>query len=98
MRPTPAPLPRGPFVLLGLMTATTVLGPFLIGMVLRGGGSRVWPPDRPVEWATVLGTSAVVVGLMVACLALGFLHRRATSDATARPKTGAHQAVAEVEP
>ena len=99
MTPTPAPLPRGPFVLLGLMTATTVLGPFLIGMVLRGGESQVWPPDRSVEWVTVLGTSAAVLGLMAACLSLGFRHRRAISGATARSRTGAnHTAPAEVEP
>ncbi len=62
--------PRGPFVLLGLMTATTMLGPFLIGFVLRGGDRASWPPDRPVEWATVLGISGAVLGLMGACLSL----------------------------
>ena len=75
-RPAQAPLPRGPFVLLGLMTSFTIGGPFLIGLVLQGGASPNWPPDRPVEWATVLGVSGVVLGLMLACLSLGFRTRQ----------------------
>ena len=76
-RPARAPLPRGPFVLLGLMTSLTVGGPFLIGLVLRGGTSPNWPPDRPVEWVTVLGVSGAVLVLMLACLSLGFRTRQA---------------------
>ena len=72
----PAPLPRGPFVLLGLMTAATLVGPFVIGFVLRGGSSPLWPPDRPIEWITVLAVLGLVSGLMLACLALGWTNRR----------------------
>ncbi len=85
MTPPRAPLPRGPFVLLGLMTATTFLGPFLIGWVVRGGDRPNWPPDRSVEWATVFGTSGAVLGLMLGCLSLGFINRRAVVPRTARP-------------
>ena len=78
-------LPRGPFVLLGLMTTTTILGPFLIGGMLRGGDQPNWPPDRPVEWATVLGTSGAVLALMTACLALLWFNRRVTVPRLADP-------------
>lgn len=81
--PPPARLPRGPFVLIGLMTVTTVLGPFLIGWVLRGGASRRWPPDRPVEWVTLLGTSGAVILLMLACLLVGFLNRKPSAHVAA---------------
>ncbi|CAN5733819.1 hypothetical protein BH23PLA1_BH23PLA1_07350 [soil metagenome] len=64
----PEPLRRLPFVLLGLMTVVTFLGPFVILLVLRGGRRPVWPPDRPVEWVVFWGVSGVVAGLMVACL------------------------------
>ena len=75
-RPAPGPLPRWPFVLLGLMTTFTIGGPFLIGLVLRGGAKPNWPPDRPVEWATLLGVSGAVLGLMLACLSLSFRTRQ----------------------
>ena len=70
-------LPRLPFVLLGLMTAFSFGGPLGIGYVLRGGTSPNWPPDRPVEWATFIGVSSMVVVLMMACLSLGLANRRA---------------------
>ena len=75
-RLAPAPLPRGPFILLGAMTATTVIGPFVIGFVLRGGASPNWPPDRAIEWATVLGISGAVLVFMGACLSLALTTRR----------------------
>lgn len=97
--PGPPRLPRGPFVLLGLMTLTTMGGPFLIGAVLRGGASRAWPPDRPAEWATVLGVCSAVVALMGACLSLAWTNRRGIAtlrpDRPAPPRRGAPD---EVEP
>ncbi len=69
-------LPRLPFVLLGAMTLLTLGGPVAIGFVLRGGASPIWPPDRPVEWATLIVTSAAVAALMVACLSLALVNRR----------------------
>ena len=37
-------------MLLGLLTLATFGGPVAIVASLRGGASRDWPPDRPVEW------------------------------------------------
>ena len=84
---TPKP-PRWPYVLLGLMTLFTFGGPLAIGYVLGGGASPAWPPDRPVEWATLIGISAMVAILMVACLSLGLINRKAMtrSPATSDPK------------
>ncbi len=73
----PPRLPRLPFVLLGAMTLATFGGPLLIGASLRGGQRPEWPPDRPVEWATLLGVSGTVAGLMLACLSLSLRVRRA---------------------
>jgi hypothetical protein len=70
------------------MTVFTFGGPVLIGYVLGGGDSPRWPPDRPVEWATFLGVSAMVVILMMACLALSLINRRAMvrKSATSDPE------------
>ncbi len=74
--PSPQRLPRSPLLLLGLMTASTVFGPVLIWITLQGGANRAWPPDRPVEWLAVLGTSTFVFGLMVGCVALSIINQR----------------------
>ena len=47
------PLPRLPYVLLGAMTFASFGGPFVILVVVRGGSSARWPPDRPVEWVAI---------------------------------------------
>lgn len=65
-----------PLVLLGLMSVACFAGPFLIVLVLRGGRSEGWPPDRPVEWATFVGVTASVAVLMGACLTAGLWGRR----------------------
>ena len=70
MSPPPAP-PKGPLVLLGLMTVATLLGPIVIFLTIRGGERPEWPPDRPVEWWTFGLVVAAVVVLMVACLTAG---------------------------
>ncbi len=85
----PARLPRWPFVVIGLMTTLTILGPILIGWVLSGGASAQWPPDRPVEWVTLLGTSGAVLALMVVCLSLIWTNRQPRSrPATVESSTG----------
>jgi hypothetical protein len=72
------PLPKAPFVLLGLLTVLTVGGPVVIWKTIQGGSSPRWPPDRPVEWWTFgLITGAVVV-LMTSCLAIGIVNWRKT--------------------
>ena len=45
-------LPRLPYVLLGLLTLATMVGPVAIVVAIRGGPSPDWPPDRAVEWWT----------------------------------------------
>jgi hypothetical protein len=53
--------PPLPYLLLAVMTLIMFGGPFAIVMVMSGGASDGWPPDRPVEWITLL----VLVGLAV---------------------------------
>jgi hypothetical protein len=65
------------------MTVFTFGGPVLIGYVLGGGASPKWPPDRPIEWATFLGISGMVVILMMACLALIWINRKAMARKSA---------------
>ena len=77
-------LPRGPYVLLGLLTLATFAGPVAIIASLRGGASREWPPDRPVEWYIFGLTTGLVVVLMAACLGLSLVLRRRPAP-TAEP-------------
>ena len=74
-------LPRGPFVLLGLMTLATTGGPFLMRYSLGGGASPDWPPDRPSEWGVAIGTSVTVLALMLACVSLGLRTKRTLARA-----------------
>jgi hypothetical protein len=74
-------LSRLPFVLLGLMTLFSFGGPLAFGYVLGGGSSNRWPPDRTVEWATLIGISAVVLILMAVCLSLAFVNHKELSEA-----------------
>jgi hypothetical protein len=70
-------IPHLPFILLGLMTTFSFGGPLAIGYVLRGGASPTWPPDRPVEWFTFGVISGMVFGLMMGCLSLALMNRKA---------------------
>lgn len=66
------------WALLGLMTLVTLGGPVGIWAVLRGGPSADWPPDRAVEWVTLIGLSGLVIALMVfSVLAAVASHRSA---------------------
>jgi hypothetical protein len=53
------PLPGLPYFLLGGLTCASFGGPFVILVVVSGGGSARWPPDRPVEWAAIDRKSVV---------------------------------------
>jgi hypothetical protein len=95
MTANPKPkLPRLPFVLLGLMTLFSCGGPLVFGFVLGGGASAHWPPDRPVEWGTLIGISAMVLILMAACLSLALTTRKSL---VARP-TAVDTETSRVEP
>ncbi len=65
------PLARLPMILLGLLTLGTIGGPFLMLLVVRGGPSAGWPPDRPVEWIVIAAVMISVVALFVACITIG---------------------------
>jgi hypothetical protein len=78
MTARPAPPPRWPLALLGLLTVLAFGGPFVIALVLGGGRRASWPPDRAVEWWTFGLVCGAVAVLMGACLALA-LRSRPTS-------------------
>src|SRR5262245_57082677 len=65
------PLPRLPNALLGLLTLDCFGGPLVLWLVVRGGASVEWPPDRAIEWlvAGVVVTSAAA--LFLACITIG---------------------------
>ncbi|MEO6811405.1 MAG: hypothetical protein ABI353_20025 [Isosphaeraceae bacterium] len=68
---------RLPFILLGLMTLAAFGGPVVFGLVLQGGPRPDWPPDRPVEWWTLAGVTAMVLVMMTASIALSVANQRA---------------------
>jgi hypothetical protein len=63
---------RLPYVLLGAMTFVTFAGPFVILAVVRGGRSSSLPPDRPVEWGTIIVVIGLEVVLFLACVTVGW--------------------------
>jgi hypothetical protein len=87
-----APRQKRMLILLGIMSLGTFGGPVAIGAILRGGASRVWPPDRPVEWATLLGVSGLVAACMLAIISLGMTQRREQAVAEAARKASASEA------
>ncbi len=64
------PLPRLPYVLLIALSVVAFGGPFLIFLVVRGGQSATWPPDRPIEWAAIVVVLALFLILFIACLTI----------------------------
>ena len=75
----PVGVRRSAWFLLVLMTLGAFGGPVVIGLVLRGGARPNWPPDRPVEWATLFGVSALVLALMILAIALSVANQRAAA-------------------
>jgi len=65
-------LPALPYVLLGAMTLISFGGPFVILIIVRGGASANWPPDRPVEWITIGIVLWLAVALFLACVSIGW--------------------------
>lgn len=65
-------LPALPYVLLGAMTLISFGGPFVILLVVRGGASANWPPDRPVEWITIALVVWLAIALFLACVSIGW--------------------------
>lgn len=83
---------RRALLLLAMMTCAAFGGPVVIGAVLRGGPSPKWPPDRPVEWATLFGVSGLVLALMILSIAVSLANQRAmtrqrqAADSESSPK------------
>jgi hypothetical protein len=69
MSPAP-PVPRLPYVLLAALSLVAFGGPFVIFLVVRGGSSATWPPDRPIEWAVISAILALFLVLFAACVTI----------------------------
>jgi hypothetical protein len=81
------PASRLAYGLLAVMTAVSFGGPLVIMIVLAGGESPKWPPDRPIEWTVFVG----IVGLASLLLLLGltirlWLPRLESPDPAAGPE------------
>jgi hypothetical protein len=72
--PAPAPFPRLPYVLLGAMSLASFGGPFVILIVVRGGPSARWPPDRAIEWVAIALVFGLVTALFAACVSIAWWH------------------------
>ena len=65
-------LSNWPYALLGAMSLVCFGGPLLIFVVVRGGASPYWPPDRAVEWITIALVLALFGALFLACVTIGW--------------------------
>jgi hypothetical protein len=63
-------LPALPYVLLGGMTLVSFGGPIAMLILLWGGASDKWPPDRAIEWIAVSLIFGLVITLFVACVSI----------------------------
>jgi hypothetical protein len=61
-----------PYALLVAMTLVCFGGPFLVLVIVRGGASPYWPPDRPLEWFTITLVPLLFAVFFVACLTNGY--------------------------
>jgi hypothetical protein len=73
MSQTPS-LPRLPYALLGLLTLACFGGPFAL-LIVRGGPSADWPPDRTIEWIVIALVITATTVLFLACVTLGLWYR-----------------------
>jgi hypothetical protein len=65
------------------MTIVSLGGPFLISLVVKGGKSAVWPPDRAFEWIIVALVFGLFGALFLACVTIGWWAR--PHQSTRRP-------------
>jgi uncharacterized membrane protein YedE/YeeE len=66
------PLPHLPNVLLGLLTLVCFGGPLTMLLVVRGGSSSEWPPDRAIEWIVAGLVCLAAAALFLACITIGW--------------------------
>jgi hypothetical protein len=81
-------VPWFPYLLLGGLTLVTFGGPFAMLVVIRGGPSAGWPPDRPIEWITIGLVCGLAFALFVACVSIGWWYpglRRSKKHSTHDP-------------
>jgi hypothetical protein len=79
--------PRWPWYLLVVMSLASFGGPFVIWMVLRGGESPDWPPDRLIEWVVFVAIVSLEITLFALCLALAILWRKDLGQLVKPPST-----------
>jgi hypothetical protein len=60
------------YALLAALTLVCFGGPFLVMVVVRGGASPEWPPDRPLEWFTIGGVLVLFAVLFLACVTISW--------------------------
>jgi hypothetical protein len=61
-----------PYVFLSALSLVTFGGPLLMYVVVRGGESARWPPDRAWEWITIVLVLSLFIALFVACVTNGW--------------------------
>lgn len=74
--------------MLVILSIATFAGPMGFGLILRGGPSPAWPPDRAVEWAYLLGNAGLIVVLMGAIVVIGVRGTRASTPGPAAEERG----------
>ena len=82
------PVPRLPYLLLGGLTLVSFGGPFAMLVIVRGGPSAGWPPDRAVEWVVIGLVFTLAAALFLACVSLGWWYpglRRGRKPAAPEP-------------
>jgi hypothetical protein len=65
-------LSRWPYALFAALSLVSFGGPFLVMVVVWGGASPYWPPDRPLEWLTIALVLGLFAVLFIACLTNGW--------------------------
>ena len=65
-------VPRLPYFLLGGLTLVSFGGPFAMLVIVWGGPSAGWPPDRAVEWVVIGVVFTLAIVLFLACISLGW--------------------------
>jgi hypothetical protein len=64
-----------PYVLLGAMTLVSFGGPVAMLVVVRGGSSADWPPDRAIEWITIGAIFGLFITIFIACVSISLWYR-----------------------
>ena len=63
-------LPALPYVLLVAMTLVSFGGPVAMLLMIRGGSSADWPPDRAIEWLTIGAIFGLFITIFIACVSI----------------------------